>query len=187
MCEEPELGDVLLAQARAAIGRELRLAVREPPTHPVLADVGATFVTLRKNGALRGCIGTVQAWRVLGEDVRANAVAAAFHDPRFDRTACDELAAIAIEVSLIGPSEPLRAADEADALAQLMPGVDGVVLICGRRRATFLPQVWEQLAEPRAFMAELKRKAGLPAGYWSADVALARYRVTKFTEPAGVQ
>lgn len=186
MREEPDLGEVLLAHARASIGRELRLTVGEPPTHSVLADIGATFVTLRKNGALRGCIGTVQAWRGLGEDVRANAVAAAFHDPRFEPAGRDELAAIAIEVSLIGPSEPLRAADEAEALARLVPGVDGLVVTCGRRRATFLPQVWEQLSEPRAFLAELKRKAGLPPGYWSDDLALARYRVTKFIEPAAL-
>ena len=186
MREELDLGDVLLAQARAAIGRELRVNGREPPTSAALAGAGATFVTLRKAGALRGCIGTVQARRTLGEDVRANAVAAAFHDPRFAPTTRDEFAAIVVEVSLLGPSEPLGAAAEAEALAMLIPGVDGVVLTCGRRRATFLPQVWDQLPAPRAFLAELKRKAGVPPDYWGADVALARYRVAKFVESAPI-
>ena len=127
-------------------------------------------MTLRREGELRGCIGTVDAWRPLGEDVRANAVAAAFHDPRFPPLARDEFDDTSIEVSLLGPHEPVPASDEAQALATLRPGVDGVLLECGRRRATFLPQVWEQLPEPREFLRALKRKAGLAGDFWSDEV-----------------
>ena len=116
--------------------------------------------------------------------MRANAVAAAFRDPRFAPLARDEFAAIAIEVSLLrSAASRSPPCDEDDALAQLRPGVDGVILECGRRRATFLPQVWEQLPEPRDFLRALKRKAGLPSDFWSDDVRLvALHASTKFAE-----
>ena len=183
----PDLGDTLLAHARFAIGREFDVATNVAPVHPALSAPSATFVTLRKQGALRGCIGTVDAWRPLGEDVRANAVAAAFNDPRFPPLRPDEYDDLAVEVSLLSASVPLRVRDEADALAQLVPGVDGVILTSGRRRATFLPQVWEQLPDARTFLGELKRKAGLPYDYWGPEIALARYRVDKFAEKAAAE
>lgn len=143
---------------------------------------GATFVTLTEGGRLRGCIGTLEAWRPLIEDVRANAVAAAFCDSRFAPLAAAELPAIRVEVSLLGASTPLDFRDEADALAQLRPAQDGVILSCDGRRATFLPQVWDELPEPREFLTQLKRKAGLPPTYWSERIALSRYSVHKWKE-----
>ncbi len=142
---------------------------------------GATFVTLHDaRGALRGCIGRLEATRPLGEDVRANAIAAAFEDPRFAPLSAIEWPGLQVEVSLLGPTEPLYARDEAHALAQLRPGVDGLILQWRHARATFLPQVWAQLPEPAAFVAALKQKAGLPADFWAVDVRLARYRVRSF-------
>ena len=184
MKHDTELGEVLLTLARAAIGDRLGVAAGAAPTHAALAADGATFVTLRLGGELRGCIGTLEAHRALGADVRANAVAAAFRDPRFAPLTAGEFTAMAIEVSVLGRSEPLAAADERDALVRLRPGVDGVILAHGHRRATFLPQVWEQLPDPREFLAALKRKAGLPDDFWDTRVTLARYAVVKYAERA---
>jgi AmmeMemoRadiSam system protein A len=181
MMHDTELGQVLIALARGAIADEFGRAAPRP-AHAALAAPGATFVTLRRDGDLRGCIGSLAAWRPLGVDVDANARAAAFRDPRFAPLAVAEFAAITVEVSLLSPSEPLPWADEAAACALLRPDVDGIILECDGRRATFLPQVWEQLPDPREFLAALKRKAGLPAGYWSPRMRLARYTVAKFAE-----
>jgi len=176
------LGEALIARARNAIAAALELPTRDEPAHAALAEPGATFVTLRHGGALRGCIGTLEAERALAEDVRHHAFAAAFHDPRFEPLVVAEFAELEIEVSLLEPAQPLPAATEAEAHAALRPGIDGVVLEWRGRRATFLPQVWEQLARPREFLAALKRKAGLPADFWAADMQLSRYRVRKFTQ-----
>ncbi len=182
MNHDTELGEALLALARGAIGARMGVAAEAVAAHAALAAHGATFVTLRLDGDLRGCIGTLEAHRPLGVDVRANAVAAAFRDPRFPPLPVREFAAVEIEVSVLGPGEPLSAATERDALARLRPGVDGVILARGSRRATFLPQVWEQLPDPREFLAALKHKAGLPADFWDAQVTLARYTVVKYAE-----
>ena len=186
MRPDTDLGTTLLALARCAIGAELGMPERAVAAHEALAVPGATFVTLRQEGTLRGCIGSLEARRPLGADVRANAVAAAFHDPRFAPLVVHEFHATTIEVSLLSASVQLALADEADALVQLRPGIDGVILEAGWRRATFLPQVWEQLPEPREFLAALKHKAGLPEDYWSAQVRVARYTVAKFAERTAV-
>jgi len=135
-------------------------------------------------GALRGCIGTMEAYRPLRDDVRANAVGAAFRDPRFPPLARHELARVRVGVSVLSPLEPLPCADEADAVRRLRRGVDGVVLEAGRRRATFLPQVWDQLPAPEAFLRALKHKAGLPEDHWGPEVRLWRYTVTRYEEAA---
>jgi AmmeMemoRadiSam system protein A len=190
-----ELGRSLVTIARRAIGAELGeagdagceragFARTGPahPAHPALEAPGATFVTLFKHGILRGCIGTLEANRPLGVDVRANAVAAAFADPRFPRLAADEFMDTSVEVSLLSAPEPMAADGERALLARLRPGVDGVVLAFAGRRATFLPQVWDAIREPAEFLAELKRKAGLPGDFWSPEVQLSRYGVTKWRE-----
>jgi len=176
----------LLELARAALraafdGRTLRL---DPATLPaLLAAPGAAFVTLERQGELRGCIGSLERRRPLAEDVCENACAAAFRDPRFAPLARPELADLDLHLSILGPLEPLPAASEAEALAALAPGVDGLVLEEGFHRATFLPAVWEKLPEPRQFLAHLKRKAGLPADHWSRALRLWRYRVDAFGAP----
>lgn len=182
--EHPETGPVLLALARAAIARELGQHHPAEDGAPWLRAPGACFVTLSQRGALRGCIGTLQAHRSLLQDVRANAVAAALRDPRFAPLRAPELAQTTVEVSLLSPLQTMTFASEADALAQLRPGVDGLVFAYGARRSTFLPQVWAQLPEPADFLAHLKRKAGLPPDFWHAALRLQRYTVTKWTEGA---
>lgn len=173
---------LLTGMARAAIEREFG---RPPSTfpHPVWLDrPGAVFVTLTQNGQLRGCIGSLEAHRPLGRDLEANAQAAAFRDPRFPPLTEEELDRTRVEVSILTPPEPMTFSDEADALAQLRPGIDGVIFRSGWHRSTFLPQVWEQLPDPHQFMAKLKMKAGLAADYWSDEVKLFRYTVEKYKE-----
>jgi AmmeMemoRadiSam system protein A len=177
-------GAALIALAREAIGRELDGLPPDPPdADPAwLRERGGAFVTLTVAGDLRGCIGTVEAYRPLGEDVRANAVAAAFRDPRFPPLARHELPRVRVGVSVLSALEPVPCRDEGEALGRIRRGVDGIVLEAGRRRATFLPQVWEQLPTPEAFLGALKRKAGLPADFWEAGMRLYRYTVTKYEE-----
>ena len=175
-------GQILLPIARAAISRELGRPAAASEDPQWLREPGATFVTLKQHGQLRGCIGTLEAHRPLLDDVKANAVAAAFRDPRFRPLSTSELDDTRIEVSLLSPQEPIVFTDEADALSQLRPGVDGVVFEYGYHRSTFLPQVWEDLPDPAEFMAHLKHKAGLPPDFWDAGVKLARYTVSKWSE-----
>ena len=175
-------GSLLLQIARAAIASRFGLWFETRDDAEFLHEQRASFVTLTLSGQLRGCIGSLQAHRRLLEDVRENAQAAAFRDPRFQPLTANEYTETAIEVSLLSPISPLEVEDEEDALTQLRPGVDGIVLQCGSKRGTFLPQVWESLPDPRRFLAELKRKAGLSTEYWSDDVCLFRYHVDKWTE-----
>ena len=151
-------------------------------TAPWLAELGASFITLTQYGELRGCIGTLQAHRPLLADVKSNAISAALHDTRFLPLTREEFAMVQVEISLLSTTQPMAVRDEADALAQLRPGTDGVVFEYGRYRSTFLPQVWEGLAQPYLFLAMLKRKAGLPDNFWAEDVKLSRYTVTKWRE-----
>ena len=180
--EAADKGGVLLAHARSAIAEALRLAPRPAPERAFLQRPGATFVTLRSSGELRGCIGSLQARRPLGADVRANAVAAAFDDPRFAPLRAAEYDEIDVEVSLLSAAAPLPVASEYDLHAQLQAGVDGLILELGSRRCTFLPQVWEMLPGAREFVDELKRKAGLRRDFWSDELRFSRYTVEKFTE-----
>ena len=175
-------GELLLKLARATIAQGVgkpATALEEPAW---LREPGACFVTLRQGERLRGCIGSLEARRALGEDVRANAHAAAFRDPRFRPLTAEEFDRTTVEVSLLSPLSPLVVASEAEALAQLRRGIDGVVFQYGHHRSTYLPQVWEELKEPLEFLATLKQKAGLPPDFWDPDVKLARYTVTKWSE-----
>ena len=176
------LGLILLAIARNAIGEAFDLEEEDVAEHPLLAQPAATFVTLTQGGQLRGCIGSLEAYRPLAADVAENAFSAAFRDPRFSPLAAEELPRTRIEVSLLDTPQPMTFSDEADALAKLCPGVDGLILTHGGRRATFLPQVWESLPEPRRFLQQLKLKAGLPADFWDGRITLSRYGVQKWKE-----
>ena len=176
------LGFTLLTIARNAIEKNFGREARTVTPHPSLSHPGASFVTLTQNGQLRGCIGSLEAYRALAADVAENAVAAAFRDPRFAPLSSEEVDRTRVEVSLLEASVPIDFSDEADAISRLQPGVDGVILSYGKQRATFLPQVWESLPDPQRFMAQLKLKAGLPAAFWDEKIALARYGVQKWKE-----
>ena len=179
---EPVDGAVLVDIARESIREHLGLARATERREPWLLQPAATFVTLREQGDLRGCIGSLDARRPLALDVAHNARAAAFSDPRFPPVARDEVEALDVEVSLLSAREPVAVTSEADALSKLRPGIDGVYLEYGGASATFLPQVWESLPDPLVFLGELRRKAGLSPRFWHPDVKLSRYTVEKFRD-----
>jgi AmmeMemoRadiSam system protein A len=172
----------LLRVARASIDHVLRtgrpLDVEVEGFPPGLREPRASFVTLRsRDGALRGCIGELEPSRALVASVADRARAAAFGDPRFPPLGAEELDAIAIHVSVLLPLAPIDAPSEADLLAQLRPGIDGLLIDDGVRRATFLPAVWNALPDPRAFLHALRRKAGMPVAVWPATLRAWRYEV----------
>ncbi len=177
-----ERGTTLLTLARNAIAAELGAPQQPCAEASWLESPGASFVTLTQNGELRGCIGNLEADRALRTDVQANARAAAFHDPRFPALTLQDYPDLQIEVSVLSSTMSLDFDSEQHALAQLRPGIDGIVLEYQRHRSTFLPQVWEQLKEPRAFLGALKQKAGLRADFWHPDIKLSRYTVEKWRE-----
>ena len=170
---------LLLDLARASIrqgaqaGRPLTVAQEELSEELVVPR--ASFVTLEKNGRLRGCIGSLEAWRPLAVDVAENAFAAAFRDPRFPPLQEDEVEELEIHLSLLTVPVAMTFSSEADLLGQLRPGVDGLILSEGQYRGTFLPSVWAELPTPQLFLTHLKHKAGLAADYWSPGVRIWRY------------
>ncbi|MFA7256913.1 MAG: AmmeMemoRadiSam system protein A [Kiritimatiellales bacterium] len=145
-----------------------------------LLEKRATFVTLTIGGQLRGCIGMLEACRPLAEDVVANACAAAFEDPRFPPLTKKEFEKLEIHISVLSPPEEMSFISEEDVLNQIRPGLDGLILQDGFHRGTFLPSVWEELPQKELFWAHLKRKAGLPANYWSDTVRVFRYTTEYF-------
>lgn len=181
----PEEKQRLLELARSAIATALQGDARPAlPDSPRLLAPGASFVTLKQQGMLRGCIGTLTAWRPLAEDVLQNARAAAFQDPRFPPLAAGELGYVTLSVSVLTAPEAFPVASEAHLLRELQPGRDGLILEDGRHRATFLPAVWRELPTPETFLAHLKRKAGLPVDYWSPTLRVSRYFSLEFAERA---
>lgn len=166
-----------IARRSIAKGLDSRapLAIQASDFPPPLCEPGASFVTLRLEGELRGCTGTLEPVRPLVCDVSHNAFRSAFGDPRFRPLGPTELPQLAIHIAVLGPLEPLAASSEAALLEALRPGVDGLVLREGSRAATFLPAVWESLPEPRSFLQHLRQKAGLPPDYWSSTLRFERY------------
>jgi len=149
---------------------------------PALKRAGASFVTLRKDGSLRGCCGSVTARRPLVEDIRANATRSAFRDPRFTPLQPIEWGQVSLTVTLLSPLEPMRFENEADLLSQLQPHRDGLVIEDAGRQAVFLPAVWEQLTGKEEFLAHLKAKAGLQRGHWSPSFHASRFITTQTVE-----
>lgn len=174
----------LLALAEASIryglqhGKPLSPALEE--YDPELREPGACFVTLKRAGELRGCIGSLSPHRALVADVADNAYAAAFSDPRFYPLQEHELTGLELDISLLSAAEPIRFSNEQFLLEQLRPGEDGLILEEGYRRGTFLPSVWEQLPSAEQFLQHLKLKAGLPADYWSDSLRVSRYTTQSF-------
>jgi AmmeMemoRadiSam system protein A len=172
-------GATLLRLAAHSICHGLRF---DRPLPVVLDDYAedlradaASFVTLRRRGELRGCIGTAEAYRPLAADVAANGFAAAFRDGRFPRLAATEPAALTLSVSVLSAPEPLACESETALLDRLRPGRDGLIIESEDRRALFLPQVWQLLPERREFVIQLKVKAGLPKAGWPDDLRAWRF------------
>ncbi len=137
----------------------------------------ATFVTLKIGDNLRGCIGTLSPHQALVKSVAYNAYAAAFQDPRFPALSPQEYEQLKYHISILSDTSPMQFDSEQSLLAQIRPGIDGLVLKEDNQQGTFLPSVWEQLPEPEAFLQHLKNKAGLPTNYWSNTLKIDRYTV----------
>jgi len=185
--DDPNAGPILLRLARSAIASRGSVPAPEGDEPAWLAAPGASFVTITQDGALRGCIGSVEPLRPLRQDVLHNACAAAFHDPRFRPLRSQEVPAVRIEVSLLSATSPLPASTREVLLKHLHPHVDGLILNWFGHRATFLPQVWEQLPDPGEFVEHLLHKAGLPVSFWSPDMCARRFGVTAWHEPHDLQ
>ncbi len=137
----------------------------------------ASFVTLKQQSQLRGCIGSLIPRRPLAEDVLCNAFAAAFADPRFPPVALAEVETLSVHLSVLSPLEEIPCRSEQELLAQIRPGIDGLVLEEWYRRGTFLPSVWASLPAKEEFLTHLKIKAGFPPTYWSKALKAYRYTV----------
>lgn len=178
-------GAQLARWARARLRQELGGPAAAPPDGPWTEAPGATFVSLHwPHGELQGCIGTLEPRRPIVVDVAANALAAGLDDPRGMRLELADVDHLDVEVSVLSPLTRVPVATEAEALRAIRPGVDGLLLKHRGQRGTLLPSVWAQLPEPAAFLAMLRRKAGLPPDYWSADLELWRYTTEVATDPA---
>ena len=154
-------------------GRPLELDSARYP--PALGERRACFVTLMLNGKLRGCIGSLEPSKSLVEDVAQNGYRSAFSDPRFPPLTREEFEQVEMSISTLSLPESLNFISENDLIGQLRPGRDGLILEEGQRQGTFLPVMWETLADPRTFLRQLKQKAGLPGDYWSASIKIRRY------------
>lgn len=184
-----ELNDVqgrkLLQLARETIAGRLKglPAETDIPADACFAEMAATFVTLKIEGQLRGCIGTLELSASLWESIRKNAVNAAFHDTRFRPLSEEEFERVHIDISILSEPRLLEYTDAEDLVGKLRPGIDGVLLYHGMAGATFLPQVWEQLPTPELFLGQLCRKAGLHESCWRGDHPEIRtYQVQCFAE-----
>jgi AmmeMemoRadiSam system protein A len=179
--EQPPAQAALLVVAQRSIETGVRtgepLSVDPDEFPPELREQRATFVTLRRAGELRGCVGALVASRPLVADVAHSAFSAAFRDARFPALNAAELDELEIHISVLSALEPIPVRDEADLLDQIRPGVDGLVLRDGTHHGTFLPAVWKTLPDPRNFLRELKHKAGLPPDGWSERWEVLRYTV----------
>ena len=183
----PEERSMLLEQARYAIEAGVRAEPLDPlhleDFPPRLRHNGVTFVTLTIEGRLRGCVGALEAYQPLIEDVREHALAAAMEDFRFPPVQPGELEKISIEISRLTAPQPLDYESPDDLLKKLRPGIDGVVLRDGLRRATFLPQVWQKLSSPKTFLEHLCQKMGGPTDLWQQrHIEVLIYQVEEFYE-----
>ena len=178
--EKKQLKDLARASIRHGLQSGEPLPVDPDDFGESLQEVCASYVTLRRHGELRGCMGTVQARCPLVEDVADHAYAAAFLDSRFPRLGERELDGLDIRISILSPCRLMSVSSERDLLEQLRPGTDGLVLELGMREVTFLPSVWEKTPNPADFLKHLKRKAGLDPMRWDDRFRFYRYTTVEF-------
>ena len=185
----PEQGRALVQLARKTLLEKFGLQMNPDQAQrlqkilaaPALQDNSGVFVTLKKHGQLRGCIGTLQAQAPVIENISVYALHAALHDPRFTPLGATELDQISIEISVLTRPQPLDYADTTDLLAKLRPAIDGVTISKGGASATFLPQVWEQLPQSEEFLSHLCMKAGLSSNAWrDGRLSVETYQVQHF-------
>lgn len=179
--EREALLDVAQSSIQFGLSKGRPLAV-DPDNFPhALRKPRASFVTLRINTELRGCIGSVKVRRPVVVDVAHNAFHAAFQDPRFPPLRAAEFPMLTIHVSVLSPMQRLAITSEEDLLEQVRPGTDGLELECGRYRGLLLPSVWENLPEKKQFVRALKMKAGLPPTFWSQQLNVHRFTTESFS------
>jgi AmmeMemoRadiSam system protein A len=180
-----EDGTTLVRLAAAVVGARLaeRPIPEAVPHRPALTALGASFVTLETAGRLRGCIGTIEPARPLYLDVIRNAQRA-MRDPRLPPVVAGEWTALDVKVAVLSQGGPLPAASRAELIAALRPGVDGVLITDGQRRATFLPAVWAKLPEPARFVTALLLKGGWAGTDWPAGIVASRYTTVEYRDPA---
>jgi AmmeMemoRadiSam system protein A len=178
----PEQRQRLLVLARHSIESRSRTVDEIDDTDQSLSDPGCCFVTLHKDGKLRGCIGALAPHQPLLNDIAEHAYAAAYQDPRFPPVQPDEFAALDIEISILQPEQPIDFIDKADLLQQLRPHIDGLTIQAGSHQATFLPAVWKQLPTPEDFLLHLMAKAGISSSPWPSDLQAWRYTTEQFGE-----
>ncbi len=176
----------LLKAARQALQSRIRTgkmpAVNVASFSAPSRGCGAAFVTLQREGRLRGCIGSLRAHQLLAQDVVENTVKSGFEDPRFKPVSAAELAQLKIKIAVLSPSKPMGFGDQQDLENQLVPGRDGLILSDQGKRGVFLPMVWESLPTPKAFVDGLKVKAGLPKDHWSDTLRIDRFCAESFAE-----
>jgi AmmeMemoRadiSam system protein A len=152
-------------------GRQIDVSAELLSRFPRFRSIRGTFVTLKKRGELRGCIGTLKASQPLGEDVVMNAVNAATRDPRFSPVRPEELADIAVSVSVLDVPRPLVGVTGDALVKKLGAEHPGLIIEYQGRRSTFLPQVWDELPQPTEFLGHLCQKQGSAAGCWREPAA----------------
>jgi AmmeMemoRadiSam system protein A len=183
---DPSHRHALLALARQSILAGLHEKRRVPCPDflrdGILNAARGSFITLRTEGRLRGCCGTLEPRGALAEGVWRNAWSSAFSDPRFAPLRHDEYQSIDVHISVLSPLEPVAVMTEPELLRQLRPGIDGLLLQRGASQATFLPAVWDQLPDAVEFVRELKSKAGWTTDFWAPDIAAWRYTTESFGE-----
>ena len=181
-------GEKLIEIAQKSLETAIKFNEKYKPSRKEYPDVlfnkGASFVTLNKQGNLRGCIGSLFPRQAVALDIAANAYAAAMEDERFEPVKPEELPLLDISISLLSGYEPINYKDEEDLLKQLQPGIDGLVIRDGDRQGLFLPSVWKQLPESKEFLNNIKIKAGLSPSYWSNNIKVYRFRVVEIKKNA---
>ena len=181
-CDERILPSVARASIAHGLSHDTAITVDLSNYGGVLVRPGASFVTLKLDSDLRGCVGSAEAYQPLVRDVAGNAQAAAFADNRFSPLSPVEFDRLELSISILGPLSPIDVASEADLIERLIPGQDGLVLSDQGRRGLFLPQVWEMLADPVDFVTHLKLKAGFKRSHWSSTMVAQRFRVHTINE-----
>jgi len=178
--EQQILHSIARQSIHSGLTQQQPLTVIASDYSEALQQKHATFVTLNINKQLRGCIGSLTPYRALVDDIAHNARAAAFSDPRFPALSEAEFEQLDYHLSILSDTTPMQFVSEADLLAQIRPGIDGLVLSDNYHKGTFLPSVWEQLPTVTEFLQQLKRKAGLSADHWSDSLQISRYTVESF-------
>jgi AmmeMemoRadiSam system protein A len=180
--ERTTLLQIAARSIRHGLERRTPLPVCVSDYPEALREQRASFVTLLSSGELRGCIGHLEAQLPIVEDVAVNAFAAAFRDPRFPPLASHEQDKLEVHISVLTPAEAIDFDSEQELIAKIRPTVDGLILVDGPHKGTFLPSVWESLPDTLSFISHLKQKAGLPANHWSDTLQVYRYETESFSD-----